>query len=147
MDVFGTYLENMQNNSVVILIVVMIVFDTVLGCIRAGKNRELNSSFGIDGGIRKACMVASIAFLGLIDQLLHLNFIGFIPEEYLTFLGGINHIGCMEFFGILYFLYEGLSVLKNMVAVGIPMPKWLHKGMQTLLTDMTKEMTTEKEAE
>lgn len=147
MEIFNTYLDTMQHNGIVILIIIMIVFDTVLGCIRAAKSKELNSSFGIDGAIRKASMVASIAFLGLIDQLLHLNLIGFIPQEYVQYLGGLQQIGCLEFFGILYFLYEGLSVLKNMMLVGIPMPKWLHKFMETLLTDLTKEIRDEKRAD
>lgn len=140
MEILTNYLTSMQNNTIVVLIVVMIVFDTALGCIRAVKNKELNSSFGIEGGIRKACMVASIAFLGLIDMLLNINLVGCIPEDYLAVLGGLSKIGCMEFFGILYFLYEGLSVLKNMYSVGIPMPHWLQAGMEKLLTDMTKEM-------
>ncbi len=44
------------------LVILTISFDTLLGCLSAIKSRKFNSSFGIDGGIRKVAMIACIFF-------------------------------------------------------------------------------------
>ena len=54
--------------------------DTVFGCIRAVKEKQFNSCFGIDGAIRKISMLVSIAFLLVLDRIVGLNLIGFIQS-------------------------------------------------------------------
>lgn len=116
-----------------------IVFDTFLGCIRAALQHEFNSSFGINGGIRKAAMLISLVFLLCFDVLVEFNLIAFIPQDIRAAMG-LQKVGTGEFFAILYFLYESLSILKNMYRIGIPMPKWLKSKIEGFLKDMTGEM-------
>ncbi|EJA6791076.1 phage holin family protein, partial [Clostridioides difficile] len=43
----------LATNIFIKLVILAIAFDTLLGCLRAIKTHQFNSSFGINGGIRK----------------------------------------------------------------------------------------------
>lgn len=132
-------LINMAWNSPVIkLVIVAVVMDTCFGCIRAIKERDFNSCFGIDGAIRKISMLVSIAFLLVLDKIVHLNLIGFIPEAVRTYFP-FKVIGVAEFFGLLYLAYELVSVLKNMTLCGLPVKK-LWEYIKRFLTQYTDEL-------
>lgn len=130
---------NVLKNSVCLKIVVaMIVFDTILGLLRSIKERKLNSNFGINGAIRKIAMLASVTMLVVLDMLLNINFVALVPEEILGVIG-IQKLGSCEFFCILFTLYEAISVMKNMVLCGLPVPKKLQKKVENFLNEMTDE--------
>ncbi len=67
-------------NTIVRLVVVAVVMDTIFGIGRAIREHKFNSSVGIDGAIRKIAMVISIVFLGVVAPC-HINLIAFNPEE------------------------------------------------------------------
>ena len=119
MDKITELLALAWSSAIIKLVILAVVMDTCFGCIRAIKEHKFNSCFGIDGAIRKVSMVASLAFLLILDQIVHLNLIGFIPETIRTFLP-VNSIGVAEFFGLLYIAYELVSILKNMTLCGLP---------------------------
>ena len=48
------------------------------------KEKKINSCIGIDGIIRKIGMLIAILFLMIIDNIINLDLIGFIPEEIKT---------------------------------------------------------------
>ncbi|WP_254171394.1 phage holin family protein [Clostridioides difficile] len=50
----------LATNIFIKLVILAIAFDTLLGCLRAIKTHQFNSSFGINGGIRKVAMIACI---------------------------------------------------------------------------------------
>lgn len=116
----------------------MIALDTVLGVLRAIKERKLNSNFGINGAIRKIAMLVCSVTLVVLDMLLHINLIAFVPEQILTAIG-ISKVGLAEFFSILFALYEAVSIMKNMVLCELPVPKKLQKAVQKFLDEMTAE--------
>ena len=60
---FREFLEQLIQNNVFKIIIVMIIFDTVFGVLRAIRERKLNSCVGIDGMIRKARNVIFKFFL------------------------------------------------------------------------------------
>ena len=60
---FKEFLEALIQNNVFRIIIVMIIFDTIFGILRAIKERKINSCVGIDGMIRKARNVIFIIFL------------------------------------------------------------------------------------
>lgn len=134
-------------NTIVRLVVVAVVMDTIFGIGRAIREHKFNSSVGIDGAIRKIAMVVSIVFLGVVDALVHINLIAFIPEEARSYLPTAT-IGLAEFFGLLYLCYEVVSILKNMALCGLPV-KGLWKNVQAFLGKYTKELpdTEEQDAE
>lgn len=121
------------------LLILAVVFDTIFGVLRAIKEHKGNSAIGIDGMIRKCGMIISSIFLYLVDIILNVNFIAFIPDEVLSLMK-IDRIGIGSLFGILFVVFEFLSVLKNMYLCGIPIPTSIKKWLEKLLTDLTKEI-------
>lgn len=125
--------------SVIIeMVMLAIIFDTIFGVIRAIKEHSFNSSVGIDGAIRKISMLISLVGLQIADLILHINLIGFVPQEAREFIN-LEMIGLAEFFGLLYFSYEVVSVLKNMALCGLPVKK-LWEVVRKLLSKYTKEL-------
>ncbi|MFW6679202.1 phage holin family protein [Lacrimispora sp. AGF001] len=125
-------------STIIKLVILAVVMDTCFGCIRAIKEHKFNSCFGIDGAIRKISMVASLAFLLVLDQIVHLNLIGFIPEGIRSYLP-VNSIGVAEFFGLLYIAYELVSILKNMTLCGLPV-KHIWEAIKKFLSQYTDEL-------
>lgn len=125
-------------SPIIKLVILAVVMDTCFGCIRAIKEHMFNSCFGIDGAIRKVSMVASLAFLLVLDQIIHLNLIGFIPEAIRSYLP-VNSIGVAEFFGLLYIAYELVSILKNMTLCGLPV-KHIWEAIKKFLSQYTDEL-------
>ena len=101
------------------LVIVLIIMDIIFGSLRAIREKKFNSSVGIDGMIRKAGMLLSLFFLVYVDDILHMNLVGFIPDSILQY-SPIEQIGVMEFFAFVYAIYETISVLKNMTLSGLP---------------------------
>ena len=133
------FLEELMDNLWLQAAGLWIVFDTIMGCCRAATQHEFNSSFGINGGIRKAGMLISLVFLMSFDVLSGFNILKFIPEGYRE-IWGSPKIGTGEFFAALYFAYESISILKNMYILGIPMPSWMKTKLEKFLKEMTGEL-------
>ena len=103
-----------------------VAIDTVFGLGRAIKQRCWNSSFGINGAIRKVCQFNLI-------KMFHADII-----KYLSAIG-ITHVGFSEFFGILFVAYECVSILKNMYFCGLPV-KWVWAKVYRFLHKYTNEL-------
>lgn len=125
-------------SPIIKLVIWSVVVDTFFGVIRAIKEHKFNSSFGIDGALRKISMLASMAFLLVLDQIVHLNLIGFIPEAIRAYLP-VQSIGSAEFFGLLYIAYELVSILKNMTLCGLPV-KHIWEMIKKFLSQYTDEL-------
>ena len=138
MDKIMELLALAWGSTVIKLVILAVVMDTCFGCIRAIKEHEFNSCFGIDGAIRKISMLASLAFLLILDKIVHLNLIGFIPEAVRTYLP-VDSIGVAEFFGLLYIAYELVSILKNMTLCGLPV-KRVWESIKKFLSKYTDEL-------
>jgi toxin secretion/phage lysis holin len=133
------------NNDILKLVAIAIVADTVFGVIRAVKEHKFNSSFGIDGAIRKISMVLCITFCIAVDIVVKLNFIGFLPDSALDWVGEnmhINQIGLGAFFGVLFIAYEIVSILKNMTLCGLP-TKRVYNYVRNFLEKYTNELPSE----
>ena len=128
-----------SNNIFIEILMLAICADTLLGVLRAIRFRQFNSSVGIDGAIRKVAMVVSVGILMLADLLIHVNLLAFVPEEYVHYLG-VQKLGMCEFFCLLFTACECLSVLKNMVLCGLPVPKKVENWLRDFLANMTSEL-------
>ena len=126
------------NNIIFYLLVISILLDVFLGSIRAIKDRSWNSTVGINGILRKTAMIGSSVFLIVVDSILNIDLLFFIPDEVLNFLH-INSVGIFELFGIMFILYESSSILKNMVLCGLPIPLKIKNVIEKFLSDMTSE--------
>ena len=139
------YFSAMSHSLFVRLLFVAICADMVFGSLRAVKYRCWNSAVGIDGGIRKIGMVASVMLLSLMDLILPVNVIGWVAPSVADVLsrGGVAKIGITELFALLFILYELTSVLKNMLLCGIPVPNGIRKRVAGFLENMTDETNVE----
>lgn len=130
----------LSSNLFIRLVLIMVMLDTVLGLLRAIKERKFNSCFGIDGAIRKIAMVISVVILAVVDRMIGFNIpLSFMPEAIRGFIG-TAHIGICEFFCLLYIMYEAVSVLKNMCLCGLPIPRKWRTALQKWLNIMTAEL-------
>ena len=126
------------------LVIIAIITDTVFGMLRAIKDHDFNSCFGINGAIRKCAMILSIILLVIVDYITQFNLIGFLPEEVRRYIG--ESIGISGFFEILFLTYEVVSILKNMVLCGLPVKKiWLY--VRTFLSKYTDELPSDELSE
>lgn len=140
-------LATLVANLIIRLVVIAVVMDTIFGAGRAIKQHKFNSSVGIDGAIRKISMIVSLVFLAIVDKLIHINLIGFIPEEVRGseyWPQSMSVIGLAEFFGLLYLCYELVSILKNMALCGLPVKK-LWKIVRKFLGKYTEELPDTEE--
>ena len=127
-----------QQNNIIKLVILCVVIDTIFGFLRAVKEKRFNSNFGINGAIRKVGMLISIIALVLVDRIMNLNLIGFIPEQIRNYID-LNHVGTAEFFGVLYICYEAVSILKNMTLCGLPVKKiWI--AVRKFMNKYTNEL-------
>lgn len=137
MDILFDIFETAAHNPLLQLVAIAVVFDTIFGVIRAIRDHKFNSCVGIDGAIRKIGMIISLALLVLVDAVIKVNLIGFIPEEVRGQLG-VDAIGLAEFFSLLYIAYEIISILKNMALCGLPV-----HGIWTRVKGFLSKYTTE----
>ena len=133
------YYEIMINNKGVKLLVIFIVLDVIFGILRAIKEGKLNSTIGIDGIIRKVGMIITICFCILVDTIVEIDLIGFIPENVKVVLG-LSKVGVSMIFNILYIVFEILSIFKNMYKCKLPLPKKLKVFLEKMLKEFTSEI-------
>lgn len=140
------FFQGLINQQGVQILIIVIVLDTIFGILRALKEKSLNSTIGIDGIIRKVGMLICIVFLSLIDSVVSLNFIGFLPEEIKNFIH-IQNIGIADLFNCLFIVFEALSVLKNMILCKLPIPKKFQEFLEKIMKEFTGELKEKKEGE
>lgn len=133
------FIALLSNNSLIKLLLLAVVLDTILGVGRAIKYHKFNSSVGIDGAIRKVMMLVSAGVLMLADLIIHINLVGFIDEQYLQVIG-LEKVGMCELFCLLFIVYEAVSILKNMLLCGLPIPRRIREWLLKFLDDMTAEL-------
>lgn len=132
------FIRTTANSTIIKLVILAIVFDTIFGVLRAVKEKKFNSCAGIDGAIRKVGMLISLVFMLAFDMLIKVNLIGFIPEAALNQLG-LTSVGVAEFFALLYMAYEVVSIFKNMALCGLPVKK-VWAAVRAFLVKYTDEL-------
>lgn len=133
------YYEIMVHNKGVQLLIIFIVLDVIFGVLRAIKEGKLNSTIGIDGIIRKVGMIITICVSILVDMIVSVDLIGFIPENVKVVLG-LSKVGCSMIFNIIYIMFEILSIFKNMYKCKLPLPKKLKVFLEKMLKEFTSEI-------
>lgn len=138
------YFDFLLNNNLLKVLAICIVLDTIFGVLRAIKEHKINSNIGIDGSIRKVGMLVSIFLFSLIDLILELNLIGFIPESLRQAIK-IERVGIADLFNFLFIVFEILSVFKNMIKCKLPIPKKLQKWLEDIFNKFTNELDESEE--
>ena len=133
------FLYSLINKDGIKLLIIVIVLDTIFGILRAIKEKSLNSCIGIDGIIRKTGMLISIIFLALIDSIVNIDLIGFIPENVKNVLQ-FGKVGISDIFNLLFIIFEILSIFKNMILCKLPIPRKLQEFLENAMKEMTGEI-------
>lgn len=139
------FFDSLLNSKGFKILLIVICLDCFFGILRAIKQHKLNSSIGIDGIIRKCGMIVATIFIKMIDYLVDLDFLGFIPLGVKEVLNIQNQFGIGSLFALLFIIFEALSVLKNMVICKLPIPKKLQKWLEKALLEFTTEIKEESE--
>lgn len=136
------FLKMLYNNQNIKALIIFIVFDVIFGVLRALKEKKINSCIGIDGIIRKVGMILTIIICIVIDKMINIDLIAFVPVEVKNYIN-IDKVGLAFLFNILYIVFEMLSVLKNMIKCKLPLPKKLKSLLEKILKEFTSEMKEE----
>ena len=134
-----TFIDLIASNSLIKLLLLAILLDTILGTGRAIKEHKFNSCIGIDGAVRKVMMIVSAAVLMMADLIISINLTAFLPEDALNVIG-LQKVGMCELFCMLFIVYECVSILKNMLLCGLPVPAKIREWLTAFLDNMTAEM-------
>ena len=134
-----TFIDLIASNSLIKLLLLAILLDTILGTGRAIKEHKFNSCIGIDGAIRKVMMLVSAAVLMMADLIISINLTAFLPDDALNVVG-LQKVGMCELFCVLFIVYECVSILKNMLLCGLPVPAKIRELLTAFLDNMTAEM-------
>ena len=136
------FLKMLYNNQNIKTLIIFIVFDVIFGVLRALKEKKINSCIGIDGIIRKVGMILTIIICIVIDKMINIDLIGFVPIEVKNYIN-IDKVGLAFLFNVLYIVFEMLSVFKNMIKCKLPLPKKLKSLLEKILKEFTSEMKEE----
>lgn len=94
-------------------LMILIILDYITGLLKALYNKELSSTIGYKGIIKKICIFIIIAVSVLIETNFNIN--------------GIRNL-TITFFAV----NEALSLLENVGAMGLPLPKQLKEALSQL---------------
>lgn len=136
-------MQILVQNKVIQIMVIFIVLDVIFGILRSIKEKKTNSTIGIDGIIRKIAMMFTIACCIVLDYIVEIDLIGFIPESIKETIN-LGRVGTADLFALLYCLFEVLSIFKNMYRIGLPLPKKLKKWLEKILKEFTSEIKEEE---
>lgn len=137
------FINNFLSNDFLKVLIIVIVMDLIFGVLRAIREKQVNSSIGIDGMIRKTGMLVAIIFLCAIDKITKINLIGFIPEDFRNFLN-VKDLGINGVFSLLFIVFEILSIFKNMILCKLPIPKKLQAKLEKIMKKFTSELDSEE---
>lgn len=133
------YFQILITSPLLKVLLIVIVLDTIFGILRAIKEKNINSCIGIDGIIRKVGMLIAIVFLMAIDMITDFNLIGFLPEDFRSFIN-LQKIGIADLFMYLFVIFEALSILKNAILCKLPIPKSLQQFLEKIMKEFTGEI-------
>ena len=139
MSLLSECYNNLMKNNMFKVLIIVIVMDIVFGILRAIREKKINSTVGIDGMIRKTGMLLSVIFTAMIDVVINLNLIGFIPDDIKGALK-LDYVGFNEMFTLLYIIFEFLSISKNMVLCKLPIPSKWQKTLENFFKKFTGEL-------
>lgn len=142
MELFSNFL----NNDGLKVLIIVIVLDLIFGILRSIREKQVNSCIGIDGMIRKTGMLITILFLCVIDKIVKINLIGFIPEDVRNFLH-FGEVGINQLFSVLFIVFEILSIFKNMILCKLPIPRKLQSYLEKVMKEFTSEIDEKEKSE
>ncbi|MBG9980435.1 phage holin family protein [Facklamia lactis] len=100
-----------------------VIVDYLTGVLRAGVERKLSSTIGFKGIAKKIMIFIMVGIAHLVDAYL------------LTEANGLTRTAVIFF----YISNEGLSIIENSGAIGLPIPKKLRTALKQLNNDESSD--------
>lgn len=122
----ATYLFGPWDAMIMVLLAVT-ALDYVTGVACAAVAKELSSSVGFKGLVKKVFTFVLVALAAMLDKL--------VPSTN----GAIRSAVCM-----FYIANEGISILENAGALGLPLPNALKKALVKLQEEDSEEISKEE---
>lgn len=94
------------------VLLIMVVCDYISGVIRAARTGKLSSRTGFHGILKKGAIFLVVVVAAQLDR-----------------LGGIQNDLFRSGAALFYIANEGLSILENLGALGLPLPSFLRKSL------------------
>lgn len=110
-------------------LIAFVVVDYITGVLRAGVEQKLSSAIGFKGIARKIMIFIMVGIAHMIDVYL------------LTEAGGLTRTAVIFF----YISNEGLSILENSGAIGLPIPNKLRLALKQLNSDDSSDSKSKEE--
>lgn len=105
-------------DALIIALIVCMAIDYLTGVIKAWCNKELSSTIGFKGLGKKVIIFGLVALATMIDRI--------VPAANQAIRAAVI---------MFYIANEGLSILENAGALGLPMPKALKSALKALRKD------------
>lgn len=102
----ATVFNDIQGGMIIWVVLFLTATDVMLGIMSSLKKHHFKSSINKSGIINKCGIVISIVFFYVLDVIL-----------------GLNNIGFSELFGGTICLSEMVSIIYNLQALSVPLPK------------------------
>lgn len=101
-------------DAALICLVIAIILDYISGIIKAYNTKQLSSSIGLKGILKKVGILCVVALSVLVDRI-------------------TGETGAIRTLVIYYFVAnEGLSILENLAVAGVPIPSQLKKALKAI---------------
>ena len=129
----GTFVAYLSNLAVpVIVLIAVMLADYGTGMLNAWLKDELNSRVGILGIIKKISYFALIVVGMAVDYILNSAFVKINAD--------ISTSDCIGIIVVVWLIInEIISILENLSAIGIPLPKFLQKIVGHLKNNIDEE--------
>lgn len=102
-------------DGLIIAMLVFIIIDYITGVIRAIIQKNLSSAIGFKGLLKKVVILIVVS-------------VGHLVDFYIIGEGDMIRNACIFF----YLSNEGISILENVVAIGVPVPSILKNILEQL---------------
>ncbi|HBA02505.1 MAG TPA: hypothetical protein DCW51_00155 [Clostridium sp.] len=122
-----TWLYGAWDKALIVLITFMVI-DYITGLAKGWYNNELSSDIGLKGLARKFLILLIVMVTVLLDRLLN------------TGTWVFRTLACY-----FYIANEGLSILENIISMGVPVPDKLKDTLIQLKDGEKKEMRKQQE--
>ncbi|MGL4338442.1 MAG: phage holin family protein [Turicibacter sp.] len=120
--------------KILMLMALLVMIDFMTGYTRAYMKRELNSSVGLDGLIRKGMICFAMMGFIVFDYIASFNLISMLPEAVREWLqsSDVIQMGLSDIMGIGIILQEMTSILENLHQLGLPLPRFVTYRIQRI---------------
>lgn len=113
-------LDELFHNAVFWLLLTLIILDFLTGTVKAFITKDVSSSVGLNGLLKHTTILSIVAFMGVV-----------------TILSGYTEV--MYLFILFYVFEYSISIMENLVRIGVPFPEKFAKLLRQWKDDNNRK--------